>query len=108
MTPNTTSRPAKSSSRIDRPHYAGHLGPAVIPVTVALTTGWIGVALLIVASVAALCWILADRDRSHRLALLVTIWRDSTPADLNRVRIIETLTAERSDTEQPANSPQMS
>nr|WP_042198691.1 hypothetical protein [Kibdelosporangium sp. MJ126-NF4]CEL23485.1 hypothetical protein [Kibdelosporangium sp. MJ126-NF4]CTQ89099.1 hypothetical protein [Kibdelosporangium sp. MJ126-NF4] len=44
----------------------------------AITTGWIGVALLVataLAAVAALCWVVADRHRPHRLALLLAAWR---------------------------------
>ncbi len=47
----------------------------------ALTAGWIGALLLIIAIIvptAAICWILADPDRPQRLALLVTTWRHGT------------------------------
>lgn len=47
-------------------------------VTAALTGGWIGPMLLlvlIVVPVTALCWVLADHDRTSRLKQLVTAWR---------------------------------
>ncbi|WP_309116258.1 hypothetical protein [Saccharothrix sp.] len=50
-------------------------------VAAALTAGWVGAALLIIAIVVpiiAICWILADADRPQRLALLVTTWRHGT------------------------------
>jgi hypothetical protein len=47
-------------------------------VTAALAAGWVGLVVLVVVIVAivrALCWVLADGDRSQRLALLLTAWR---------------------------------
>ena len=66
---------------------AGGVGGAV---AAALATGWIGAALLIVAIVvpiAAICWIVADRDRPQRLALLFTTWRHSTTAPTIRPKV---------------------
>jgi hypothetical protein len=43
-----------------------------------LTAGWVGGMVLIgvvVVLVGAVCWVLADPDRSARVALLVTAWR---------------------------------
>ena len=47
-------------------------------VTAALTAGWAGVVVLTVVpvvTVVAWCWVLADGDRSRRLALLLIAWR---------------------------------
>ncbi|WP_394617138.1 hypothetical protein JNUCC0626_47265 [Lentzea sp. JNUCC 0626] len=54
----------------------------------ALDAGWIGAALLIIAIVVpitAICWILADPDRPHRLALLLTTWRHGGTAQQRSV-----------------------
>jgi len=56
-------------------------------VAAALSTGWVGVALLIIAIIApiiAICWILADAHRPQRLALLLTTWRHSTTTPTRR------------------------
>lgn len=61
--------------RIRTASVAGGIGGAV---AAALAAGWIGAALLItliVVPTTAVCWLLADRNRAHRLVLLVTTWR---------------------------------
>lgn len=49
--------------------------------TAVLAMGWMGAVLLtaaILIPIGALCWILADRDRPLRLALLLSAWRHGT------------------------------
>jgi hypothetical protein len=52
-------------------------------VSALLAGGWIGVVLMavvVLALVVAVCWVVADADRPARLALLITSWRAGTPA----------------------------
>jgi hypothetical protein len=53
-------------------------------VVTALMTDWTGVALLVIAIILALCWVLDDQDRAKRLALLVSTWRHGTSTPQRR------------------------
>jgi hypothetical protein len=49
----------------------------------ALATGWVGAVLLIalvLVPTLAVCWVIADPDRPHRLAVLLTAWRHEPSA----------------------------
>jgi hypothetical protein len=66
---------------------AGAAGGAM---TAGLTTGWVAAAVLITTiamTATSLCWILADHDRPHRLALLITAWRYGGTNDPSRTPI---------------------
>jgi hypothetical protein len=51
-------------------------------VTIALVANWFAAALLVAAILipaTVLCWVLNDKDRPKRLALLMTAWRHGVP-----------------------------
>jgi hypothetical protein len=56
-----------------------HTTVGATALSAALAMGWTTVAAIIVLTI-ALCWVVADADRPHRLALLLTTWRHGTPA----------------------------
>jgi hypothetical protein len=64
------------------------LGAGGTVLSASLTAGWLGMALsslVVVTLTLALCWIVADSERSYRLILLVKAWRGTSHPGMENI-----------------------